>query len=166
MAKFKFIEENQQFKIESDEADQFINLNPVFHKTILSDVDLIIIKDDTAILMEYKNSSIPTAVNPQSFESSIRTDDHYIKIARKYLDSLIYLNNIDVAIANKSYCYVLETTNMDSVLRKRIAGKIKKKLPFDLQTELGLARMLIDDFKVLSIEEWNQLYSGFAFSAC
>lgn len=166
MAKHTFIEENKQYKIETEEADQFIDLNPIFHKTILSDVDLIIIKNDKAILMEYKNSNIPTAVNPQSFETTIRMDDHYTKITRKYMDSLIYLNNADVAISNKSYCYVLETRNMDSVLRKLIASKIKKKLPFNLHSELGLTKTLIDDFKVISIEEWNQLYSEFAFSAC
>lgn len=42
---------------------------------------------------------------------------------------------------------------MDSILRKMIAGKIKKKLPFELKDELNLSRTLIDEFEVISIDE-------------
>lgn len=166
MAKFKFVEENNQYKIETDSADEFIELNDKYHKIGLSDVDLIIIEGDNAILMEYKNSNIPMASNPESFERGVKEDKHILKIARKYCDSLLYLSNIDRVIEKKKYFYVLETRNMDSILRKMIAGKIKKKLPFELKDELNLSRTLIDEFEVISIDEWNQRYSQFSFSSC
>lgn len=160
-----FVEENKIFKIETDKADAFITLNPIYHKTILSDVDLIIIDGNTAILMEYKNSNIPNAAKPEIFDSMVKTDDHYMKIARKYYDSMLYISNINMKFNNKKYYYVLEAKNMDSVLRKIIAGKIKKKLPFNIHKELGLAQTLVDEFHVVSIEDWNKTFKDYSFTA-
>ena len=43
--------------------------------------------------MEYKNSTVANATNPEAFEFKLNEDKHYTKIARKYYDSLIYINN-------------------------------------------------------------------------
>lgn len=166
MAKHIFVEENKNFQIVTEHADQFIELNPVYHKTILSDVDLIIAKGNEVILIEYKNASIPNASNPVAFEEKLIDDDHYRKIARKYYDSLIYVANSELKADIKKYYYVIEAKNLDSVLRARIAGKIKKKLPFGFKSDLGLLKSLIDEFHVVSIEEWNNAYSEYAFTAC
>jgi len=166
MPKHIFVEENRNFEIITEYADEFIELNTVYHKTILSDVDLIISKGNEVILMEYKNANIPNASNPEVFEEKLNSDDHYRKIARKYYDSLIYVANSELKADVKKFYYVIEAKNLDSVLRARIAGKIKRKLPFDLNSDLGLLKSFIDEFHVVSIEEWNKEYSEYAFVAC
>jgi len=89
-----FIEENKLFKIDCNKAIEIIELHDEYHKTnILSDVDLLIIDASNITFMEYKNSNVPNAANPRAFENSIREDKHYLKIARKYYDSLIYISN-------------------------------------------------------------------------
>ncbi|GAE90915.1 hypothetical protein JCM21531_4575 [Acetivibrio straminisolvens JCM 21531] len=118
--------------------------------------------------MEYKNSNIPNAVNPQAFENSIKEDKHYVKIARKYYDSLIYINN-KTGCENKikKYYYVIECSKADSVLRKYLAGKIKSRLPFSLQKNLsGMKENLIDNFEVVNIHEWNEKFPDYRFKAC
>lgn len=165
MDKQIFIEENQQFKIETYKDVKFIELNPIYSKTILSDVDLIIIDGDSTIFMEYKNSNIPGASNPESLNKKIKTDEHYIKIARKYYDSLIYISNCEKSNSSKKYYYILETEKMDSPLRKMIATKIKKKLPFGIEENQGVIYPLINDFHIISIKEWNELFSEYKFSS-
>jgi len=77
-----FIEENKCFKIDCKKADEIIELHDEYHKTnILSDVDLIIVNENSVIFMEYKNSNIPNAANPEAFEKKINDDSKQIKIA-------------------------------------------------------------------------------------
>lgn len=161
-----FVEENKLFKIDCNKAIEIIELHEEYNKTnILSDVDLIIIEESSIVFMEYKNSNIPNAVNPQAFENNIKEDKHYVKIARKYYDSLIYINN-KTGCENKikEYYYVIECPKADSVLRKYLAGKIKSKLPFRLQENLrGIKKNLIDNFEVVNMNEWNEKFPHYRF---
>lgn len=43
-------------------------------------------------------------------------------------------------------------------MRKALRNKIAAKLPFRFQQEERVNHNIIDDFAVLSIEEWNQRY--------
>ncbi|MCT4605628.1 MAG: hypothetical protein N4A64_05895 [Marinisporobacter sp.] len=159
-----FIEENGVYRIDCSSAIELIELHDYYNKSnLLSDVDLIIVLDEDVIFVEYKNSTIPGAKNPEAFEEKIATDDHYKKIARKYYDSLIYMGHRKVLMEKAyKYYYVLECGKADSVMRKRLATKIKKKLPFDLQTWIpNIEKTMIDDFKVVNIEEWNKLFPTF-----
>jgi hypothetical protein len=160
-----FIEENSFFKIDCKKADEIFELHDEYHKNILSDVDLIIVDKSGITFMEYKNSAIPNAANPKALEESIKEESHYIKIARKYYDSLIYIcHKADCSMKERKYYYVLECAKADSVVRKLLAGKIKKKLPFDLQENLeNLSQVLIDHFEVLSICEWNNKFPDYQF---
>ena len=162
-----FIEENNNYRMDCSKAINLIEINSYYSKLggLLSDVDAIIELEDEVIFLEYKNSNIDGASNPESFDNKLTTDKHYIKIARKYYDSMLYVN-----VRNKmndkifKYYYILESARADSVIRNRLAGKIKRKLPFEIQKELPkLSRTLIDEFRVLSIEEWNNLYEDFKF---
>ena len=49
-------------------------------------------------------------------------------------------------------------SNADRVWRNKATSAIKKRLPFDLQNAKGISYELIDDFRVLSISEWNELH--------
>ena len=61
----------------------------------------------------------------------------------------------------KSYIYILEYPNGDRVTRKGIRGRLQDKLPFLLQQQNEFAYKWIDELKVLSIEEWNEMYPEF-----
>lgn len=54
-----------------------------------------------------------------------------------------------------SLFYILEYPNGDSVSRKMIRNRLKTKLPFALQENVGEERKLIHKVEVLSIEKWN-----------
>ncbi|QXM06789.1 hypothetical protein [Crassaminicella indica] len=159
-----FIDENGVYKINCTSAIELIELHDYYNKNnLLSDVDFIMILDEDVIFVEYKNNTIPEVKNPKAFEKKITTEDHYKKIARKYYDSLIYIRHRK-SLTGKTYkyYYILECDKADSVMRKRLATKIKKKLPFELQTVIpNIDEAMIDDFKVVNIEEWNKLFPSF-----
>lgn len=53
------------------------------------------------------------------------------------------------------YIYVLEYPKGDIVTRKRLRNRMKQKLPFELQNNIGIGEKLIEKVDVLSIAEWN-----------
>lgn len=55
---------------------------------------------------------------------------------------------------SKEYVYILEYPHGDSVSRKMIRNRLKAKLPFALQENIGKQK-LIEKVEVLSIAEWN-----------
>lgn len=68
----------------------------------------------------------------------------------------------------KEYIYILEYPNGDSVSRKMVRNRMKKKLPFVLQGHIGEGRKLIEKLDVLSIDEWNtnERYGEFPIMPC
>lgn len=156
MSKYVFQEENHCYEF-NFEAEYAVELNEKYRSLLLSDVDYVVETKDKVLLVEYKNSTISTVVNPEAFESKVRSDEHYMKIARKYYDSLIYL-----MASNKfktyEYVYVLECKVADSVTRKQLTAKIMKYLPFELQKDPDIKHEMISNFAVLNIEEWNNSY--------
>lgn len=130
---------------------------------LLSDVDFVAETDEKLILVEYKNANVPGADHPEWFDPSQQRLKN--KIAYKYYDSWIYLNAIQ---KNKpiSYVYILEYPNGDVVTRKRIRNDISCLLPFRLQKLEEIQCELINNFEVLSIDEWNkhEEYGAFPIS--
>ena len=161
MAANIFRDENGHAEFDFSKADNVIELHEKYKRTPLSDVDFIIENADKIIFVEYKNSNIPDASKPEAFEEKLKDDQHYIKIARKYYDSIIYL----MACENPKpfeYIYILEADIADIVNRKMIAAKIKRKLPFELQQEdTEIKRELIRDFHVVNIDEWNHKFPDY-----
>ncbi|OON98457.1 MAG: hypothetical protein ATN35_04815 [Epulopiscium sp. Nele67-Bin004] len=158
-----FVEENNEYQIDVTQAIWATDsLNKIFHlaKTQLSDVDFIVETDKEIIFVEYKNSAIKNAVNPAAFNP---LDDKKIsQVAKKYYDSLTYVNAIDkLERKRKIYIYILEAKNGDSVLRGKAYTKLRKLLPFELQEQNNFKETLIDKFEVLSISEWNIAYPQF-----
>lgn len=155
-------EESNVYQIDFSNAIWSTNeLHNIFHNTgvsILSDVDFIAETDNEIIFVEYKNASISGAANPDAFKPS---EDKYInKIAYKFYDSLIYILACGYKKAYR-YVYVLEYPKGDSITRKLIRNKIAAKLPFKLQENSNIKMKLISDFQVISIDEWNDIYSDF-----
>lgn len=158
-----FEEENHIYKIDFSNAiwatDQ---LNKLFHnaKTELSDVDFIAETDNTILFVEYKNANIPNASSPSSFSP---TDNKKItQIVKKYYDSLIYIYAIGKhKEKKKKYIYILEYPLGDVITRKLIRNRLQTKLPFLLQEQNSFNYKLIDEVSVLSIYEWNSIFSDF-----
>lgn len=164
-----FSDENNKFQFNFSQAIWAINdLKGIYNKkiqSVLSDVDFIAETDNEIIFMEYKNSLIKNANNPKAFDEKLTSDDHYIKIAKKYYGSILYTMACKKEKEYK-YVYVLESAFAGSTDRKRLRNKIINKLPFELQKDSKVKHKLINDFEVLSIDEWNKdpLYSRFPIS--
>ena len=104
-------------------------------------------------LVEYKNANVPGAAKPDAFRPE--KDIILNKVAEKYFDTLhcLYLLGKNKP---KKYIYVLEYPNGNSTSRLMIRNLLQKKLPFRLQTQLSAGKVrLIDEVKVVNIEEWN-----------
>ena len=85
----------------------------------------------------------------------LKDTDFVNKVAEKYFDTLhcLYLLGKNKP---KKYIYVLEYPNGNSTSRLMIRNLLQKKLPFRLQTQLSAGKVrLIDEVKVVNIEEWN-----------
>lgn len=150
-----FKEENSFYQIDLTLAEWSTDeIHNIFHssKTELSDVDFVAETGSEIILIEYKNANVPGAANPDAFGSKI--DMVISKIARKYYDTSLYLDAIEKT-KSKTYIWILEYPQGDSVTRKSIRNKVAVKLPFELQRQPQVKKELIKDFQVLSIEEWN-----------
>lgn len=136
-------------------------INQVYHDAGvgLKDVDFLIeTKDNAMVAVEYKNANIPNAVRPDQFNPA---EDKYVNaISQKFFDTLhyLYLNNIMRPVR---YVYIVEYPKGDVVTRLRLKNRIRKGLPFQLQSSSEIK--LIESFDVLSIKEWNESESFRAF---
>lgn len=163
-----FTEENGNYKIDCSKALWATDkLHEQYHvaKCLLRDVDWVFETDDKIILVEYKNADIASAYKPGAFKP--REDKVINKVVKKFYDSLHYLT-LQGKTKSKEYVYILEYPNGDSVSRKMIRNKMKKKLPFLLQINIGEGRKLIEKMAVLSIDEWNNndVYGKFPIQPC
>lgn len=158
-----FEEENHVYQIDFTKAHWATDrLNTIFTngKTELSDVDFIAETEEDILFIEYKNASIPNAINPNAFKPE---DNKKIsQVVKKYYDSFAYINAIGKSMDKKKvYIYILEYPLGDPVTRKGIRDRLQRKLPFLLQQQNFFVYNMIDSVKVLSINEWNGEYANF-----
>jgi len=159
--KYIFVEENGFYQINCSAAvwatDQ---IHHEYKKTqsALCDIDWIAESDDYIYLIEYKNATIETAVNPEAFQ--LKSDKLRHKIVSKFYDSLHYLQ---IERKNKpvKFVFIVEALKAGETERKFFRNKVAQKLPFELQK--SKPGKIIDDFVVVSIAEWNahEEYSKF-----
>jgi len=160
------IEENKEYALDCTNALwKSGEIHDQYHAAklhLLKDADFAIETPDNLIIIEYKNSAIPGASSPNSFNPM--EDKTINSVVRKYYDSLHYLTLVGKT-KPKRYVYVVETPTSDYVMRARLRERISKELPFELQKNIGMGRRLIEDVDVLSIEEWNrhEQYGKFPF---
>lgn len=150
-----FVEENGNYQIDCSKALWATDeVNEIYHKAgiQLKDSDFLIESNTSLYMVEYKNANINDAVNPNAFKPD--SDKMLNKVVQKFYDTLHYLY-----LKNKykplQYIYVLEYPKGDIVTRKRLRNKMKQRLPFALQENIGQGRKLIEKVDVVSISEWN-----------
>lgn len=159
-----FSDENHSCEIDFSSASWATDqLNVIFHNaklSILHDVDFVVETTDELLLIEYKNANLANAANPDAFKPM---DDRRIdNVARKYYESSYYLQAIRRGEHKKKrFIYILEHISGNSVMRNIVRNRLKGRLPFLLQQQVGLQENLIDSLEVLSIAEWNEKYAQF-----
>ncbi len=155
-----YTEENGLYQLDLRQADWSMELHPLYRETHLdlADVDYICELHGEILFIEYKNAKI-------AFEKGFRAGDAFNpaedkkidSMARKFFDSYFYL-----ASHHKSrpvhYIYILEWPKGDVMMRKMLREKIARKLPFLYQWQEHLEPPVIEEFQVLSIDEWNERY--------
>lgn len=135
-------------------------MHTLYHKFGLSDflcdADFVIETEDIILLVEYKNANIPEARTHANGTNEYDpfASEKFKKIIRKYYDSLHYLH-LQKKEKPIRYIFVLEYPKGDSVSRKMLRNRLKKRLPFGLQEHINSENELIHSVDVLSIEEWN-----------
>lgn len=157
-----YTEENQVYEIDLSRADKAVgDLHEKYSLigNFLSDVDFIAEDNEYINLIEYKNTDIPNAV-PAKFLDKISSGQIYNWIQRKFYGSLVYVLSTS---HNKkiNFYFILECKNADSVVLRRLRNSAKKRLPFRLQELPEIHRNLINEFDVLSINEWNQKFPDY-----
>jgi len=149
-----YSDENNRCRIDLSSADWATDELHELYKTIgneLADVDWIAETANEIYLIEYKNTS---------FVGKNGKNEFYIKIWKKYYGSAFYMLARGNIKPINFYC-VVEPAIMDSVQRKRATASIKKRLPYELQDRTEISATLINDFSVISIDEWNEKYPEF-----
>ncbi|WP_049962644.1 hypothetical protein [Ruminococcus sp. HUN007] len=149
-----FTEENGYYQIDCNKAlwatDEHHQMYLDDTASLLSDVDWIIETKDRILFVEYKNGTVYSS--GQSFNPC---DEKTVnKVSEKYYDSLHYLKLMQKE-KPVDYIFVLEFPDDDAVTRKILRNKISKKLPFRLQKRFDKGK-LINDFSIVSIDEWNK----------
>lgn len=151
-----FTEENNVYQIDCTRAKWATNqLHHEYHASgvHLSDVDFLIEDADHLLMVEYKNAKIGNAAKPDAYDPN--QEKNLNKLVKKFYDSLHYLHLLG-KVRPVQYICVLEYPAGDPVNRRRLRNSMKKELPFQLQKNLGRGTTLINDIKVLSIQEWNE----------
>ena len=162
-------EENGYYRMDCSNAVWATDeLHDVYHRCGLTDhlcdADFVIETEDRIILVEYKNATIPRAVEhaEHTKEYNPKEQKNFNKIVRKFFDSLHYLRLKGI---NKpiSYVFVVEFPKGNSTSRRLLRNNLKKHLPFKLQEEFSAGVKLIDSVDVVNIEEWNSdsIWSAF-----
>ena len=158
-----FVEENGIYQIDLSAAANAVGDLHEKYKSIahiLTDVDFIAETESEIFLIEYKNTDIENARDSTVFKEKIKNGTFYDSILKKYYGSAFYVLACRIEKPINFIC-IIESTFLDSPMRKRMLASIKKRLPYELQDIPEITAKLINDFKVLSIHEWNEQYSIF-----
>lgn len=156
------IEEKGKYYIDCKNAQwETGNIHDLYHSCglpdILCDADFAIeTKENTILLIEYKNANIPEAIAHASATKPYDPfeQDKSNKLIRKFYDSLHYLR-LSGKEKPVDYICLLEYPNGDYISRKRLRNRLKKRLPFKLQEKFNTGIKLIESVSVVNIDEWN-----------
>lgn len=159
----KYRDENGKYEFDFSQCEVWEYHQLAQKTTILSDVDFVINSEDEVIFLEYKNASIDGVANPSSFLCKLKTEEFYVRAAKKFYGSLFLHwacreNEKDRPIV---YTLLIEHPEIDGKIRKKLREKISKQLPIRFKDEPRIKRNVLNKFEVLNIDEWHQAYPLF-----
>ena len=161
------LDENNQYKFDFSNCEYVLQINDLAKKFKLKDVDFITEINDEILFIEYKNSNIPNAKNPEAMYKKIKTDPQkfYESISKKYYDSLFILWSCGCYENDKSisYIFLVEDKLIDKSMRKRLYKKIVNQLPINLD-DISIKREIISRFEVYILREWELNYPNIEIS--
>ena len=159
-------EENHDYQIDLRKAEWSLELQPLYreYNLFLADVDWICEFNGNILLIEYKNAKLPFERGFRAAENfNPYSDERVANVVRKFFDSFFY---IEAYKRKRPVIYILEWPKGDIVSRKMLQKKIAKFLPFRFQQQEKLSPLLIEDFRVVSLDEWNTMYADMPISRC
>lgn len=167
-----FLDEHGRFQMDFSEAiwatDKLHKIFCTLKDNILNDVDFVVEDNYNLFFIEYKNSNVKTEGESKKFNPI--DGEGLRKVARKYFDSLNFIRTTDRGIQKKKiYIYILETKHKgrrNNELRKYAYNRLRDRLPFKFKNKsesqgIMMIETMIDNLKVLSIQEWNEEYKQF-----
>lgn len=132
----------------------------IFKKLDIPFEDVIIEMEKEVIFMEFKNYDLSQTRVGFSELNTLKKNN---QIARKYYDSFLTISSI-TELTKKKYrnFFVLNHTQLDTALRFRLYEIIRKSLPFRFFKDIKeVDKPLINEFRLLDIEGWNNLFPQF-----
>lgn len=155
-----FTDENNNHKIDLSAATWSYNEMHEDYElvgSVLKDADWLAQDDDGILLIEYKNYKERTGKEFREYATGTKSEALADEIAKKFYDSLhlLVFKGISCTKTKIRYVFIVEHRIADPVMKKRMRNKISEKLPFRLQAKFGLTVIDKADFKVLSVDEWN-----------
>ena len=159
-----FTDENKSWQFDFSNAiwatDELHEIYGVVKGSILDDVDFIVETKDKLLMIECKNANIKYASKPKALKplkkESLET------VAKKYYDSFHYVKGLGKGNNKRLiYVYIVESFNGRDTDRKGIRNRLQERLPFKLQNKYQFAQKMIDEVKVLNLNEWNKHYRMF-----
>lgn len=162
------LDENKAYEFDFSDCEYVLEFHDLANKSNLNDVDFITEINDEVLFIEYKNSNIPNAVNPEAMFRKIKEkpEKFYANIVKKYYDSLFILwackgNEKDKPI---SYIFLVQDKLIDKKIRKKLKLKIGNQLPLNLKGE-NILREVLSRFEVYNIEEWESKFPAIRIKA-
>lgn len=156
-----YIEENGAYQFDFRRAEWVVELHSLYRDIHLNlaDVDYICELHGQILFIEYKNAKLAYKKGFRAAEAFNPASDSKIgNMARKFFDSYFYIASHHEKQPIR-YIYILEWPKGDVMMRKMLREKIVKLLPFQYQQQEHLKPYVIEDFQVVSIDEWNQMYT-------
>ena len=158
-----YLEEHKEYQI--DLRNAICSMGDLKEKlkivgNVLSDVDWIAETEESFLLIEFKNW-----VKGHKLDGRDSKEKFYQSILRKYYGTAYYL----LASGKKKtmdFVLIIESPEIDNVIKKRAEASIKKRLPFKLQEYPEITSTLIAEFKIWSVAEWNEQYPMFPLEKC
>ena len=162
-----FKDENEQVQFDFSNAIDVFEPHELanMYSEYLSDVDFVVEDKEKLICLEYKNSNVKNASNPQAFQNKITQETFCNKMAKKFYGTMFLVWACNKNQANKpvQYVFLMETNpEIDNALKKRLISKLTSRLPFKYKNENEVHRHVIDEFHLVNLDEWKEMYPQYS----
>ena len=156
-------DENKKAKFDFSKAMSIFEPHELanLYSEYLSDVDFVVEEEKALICLEYKNSNVKSADNPEAFKRKIAGEDFWRNMTKKFFGTMFLVWACDKNPEDKFVRYILlieSNPSMDEALKKRFTMKMMSQLPFKYSTREEIRRKVIDEFCLMELKDWKVHY--------